>query len=61
MIERRMTNTGTYVDIVRRVPPAQMTDAELKKKLCDQKKGCAECKILYMCKYGKEWARRSAK
>ena len=60
---RRMTNTGAWVDTVRRVPPERMTDEQLKDKIggCNSGKGCGDCNILHMCKYGLEWDRRAKK
>ena len=56
---RRMTNTGAWLDVSRRVPPQQMTDEELRAKICIVRPGeCARCTIHDGCKYGTEWIRR---
>ena len=57
--ERRMTLTGTWVEVPKRLDPREMTDRELKKKVCAVRKGtCADCVLLNGCKYGKEYIRR---
>ena len=59
--ERRINPSGGVVKIEKLPPPEQMTDQELKKKVCDPGKPqtCKACTILDFCKYGPEYISRA--
>ena len=57
--ERRISPTGGWTQIEKLPPPEQMTDQELKKKVCGIGKAtCEKCGMLDGCKYGKEFLKR---
>ena len=43
-------------------PVEQLTDTELKHKICkDVRGGCEKCEVRGTCRYGTEWLRRMKK